>query len=307
MNPTHAALKKIVHSKHFCHVINYAIVAFAIFVGVETLLVGSSSEKIISVIENLFLLFFTVEILLRIFAEDHPIDFFNVFKTRKIVVQGRKKTEFEVMEHGVWNCFDFLLILISIIGLFANLFAFPGFLQVGRLFRIFRIVRLLEVSDHLKEVEKRIISIIPTVFSFAVLLLILTYIYSIVGMFMFDKKVFATANFSSITDSFITLFQVMTLDNWSDVMKDIRANTSFFQPIIVELYFISFVVFTAIIAFNVFVAVMTSQVQERLESDFEKKMEGDKPADQLAGDIRLLLNEIASLRSEVSDLKRKMN
>lgn len=306
----HTRLKSWVHSKEFCHSVNYAIIAFAVVLGLETFQLAKAWMNLFSILDYLFLLFFTVEIVLRILAEDHPLDFFNLFKTRKIIVAGRKKTEFEITEHGVWNYFDFILIFLSIIGVFGNLFVFPGFFQVGRLFRIFRIVRLLEISDHLKEVEKRIVSIIPTVFSFAILLLILTYIYSIMGMFMFDKKVFATSDFSSIQDSFITLFQVMTLDNWSDVMKDLKTNVHTFPPLVIELYFVSFVILTAIVAFNVFIAVMTSQVQDKLEKDFEEKIaEADSSAqsNQLSHRMEVLMEEIQGLRVELQELNKKRN
>lgn len=308
MKITHAQFKSWIHSKEFCHLINYAIIAFAFVVGLETFRLSDAWMNLFSVLDYFFLIFFTVEILLRIMAEDHPIDFFNLFKTRKILVEGRKKTQFEITEHGVWNYFDFTLIFISIVGVFANLFVFPGFIQVGRLFRIFRIVRLLEISDHLKEVEKRIVSIIPTVFSFAILLLILTYIYSIMGMFMFEKRVFAAGDFSSIRSSFVTLFQVMTLDNWSDVMKDLKANVHTFPSIVIELYFVSFVILTAIIAFNVFIAVMTSQVQEKLEKDIEEKIietDTSMQNSQLADRMQVLMEEIQNLRGELKLLKER--
>ncbi len=308
MKITHAQFKSRVHSKEFCHLVNYAIIAFAFVVGLETFRLSETWMNLFSALDYFFLIFFTIEILLRILAEDHPIDFFNLFKTRKIIVEGRKKTEFEITEHGVWNYFDFTLIFLSIVGVFGNLFVFPGFFQVGRLFRIFRIVRLLEISEHLKEVEKRIVSIIPTVFSFSLLLLILTYIYSIVGMFMFDKRSFASCDFGSIRDSFVTLFQVMTLDNWSDVMKDLRANVHTFPPLVIELYFVSFVILTAIIAFNVFIAVMTSQVQEKLEKDIEEKIsevDNSIQTNQLASRMLVLMEEIQSLRSELSALNKK--
>lgn len=308
MKISHAQLKSWVHSKEFCHSVNYAIIAFAVVLGLETFHLGEAWLSLFSILDYFFLFFFMAEILLRIFAEDHPIDFFNLFKTRKIVVAGRKKTEFEITEHGVWNYFDFILILLSVIGVFGNLFVFPGFFQVGRLLRIFRIVRLLEISDHLKEVEKRIVSIIPTVFSFAILLLILTYIYSIMGMFMFDKKSFASCDFSSIQDSFISLFRVMTLDNWSDVMKDLKTNVHTFPPIIIEGYFISFVILTSIIAFNVFIAVMTSQVQDKLEKDIEEKItEADNSAQniQLSNRMQILMEEIQSLRGELKELSKR--
>jgi voltage-gated sodium channel len=265
-------------------------------------------DEFIFSLDYSFLVLFTIEILLRIFAEDHPADFFNLFKTRKIIVEGRKKTEFEITEHGVWNYFDFILIFLSIVGVFGNLFVFPGFFQVGRLFRIFRIVRLLEISDHLKEVEKRIVSIIPTVFSFAILLLILTYIYSIMGMFMFDKKVFTSCDFSSIRASFVTLFQVMTLDNWSDVMKDLGSNVHTFPRLVIEMYFISFVILTAIVAFNVFIAVMTSHVQEKLEKDIEEKIivaDNSIQDNQLSNSMQVLMEEIQGLRSEIQELRRR--
>src|SRR6185369_1086170 len=98
MSTIHARVKGFVHTKNFCHFVNYAIVAFAVFIGIETFLLGDRSyERIFSVIETLFLIFFTAEIILRIYAEDHPADFFNIFKRRKLLVQGRKKTEYEII------------------------------------------------------------------------------------------------------------------------------------------------------------------------------------------------------------------
>jgi voltage-gated sodium channel len=124
---------------------------------------------------------------------------------------------------------------------------------------------------------------------------------------MFDKKVFASCDFSSIQDSFITLFQVMTLDNWSVVMKDLKANVGTFPPIIIEGYFISFVVLTSIIAFNVFIAVMTSQVQDRLEKGIgEKITEADNSvqSNELSNHVQRLMEEIQSLRGELKSLNK---
>lgn len=305
---THERLKKIVQSRDFCHSVNYSIIGFAIIVGIETFFSDDRWVEFFNITEYVFVAFFTVEILLRISAEDHPLDFFNLLKSRRTIVQGRKKTKFEITEHGVWNYFDFILIAMSLFGLFAKMAIFPGFFQIGRLFRIFRIVRLLEISDQLKDVEKRIVSIIPTVFSFGGLLLILTYIYAIIGMFMFEKKVYATADFSSIIDSFITLFQVMTLDNWSDVMKDLSSRVNSFSPLIIKFYFISFVVLTAIIAFNVFIAVMTSSVQDRLEKRIEEKVSSEENANQnieLNKSVQEMIVEIKNLKIDMAKLTSK--
>ena len=125
---------------------------------------------------------------------------------------------------------------------------------------------------------------------------------------MFEKKVYATADFSSIIDSFITLFQVMTLDNWSDVMNDLSTHVVFFSPLVIKFYFISFVILTAIIAFNVFIAVMTSNVQERLEKGIEEKINAVENINQnvqLNDSMKEIILEIKNLKVDVAELRRK--
>jgi voltage-gated sodium channel len=305
----HQAIKNFAHGKYFCHIINYAIILFAILVGIETIFKSRETQEVFLAIDYFFLGFFTLEIIIRILAEDHPGLYFVLFRRKKVLVDGKLKTRLEFTEHGFWNYFDFALISLSIFGLLAQLILRPGVIQIGRLFRIFRIIRLLEISDHLKEVEKRIMSIVPTVASFFVLLLVLNYIYAIMGMFMFGSRVFETANFSSIGSSFVTLFQIMTLDNWSDVMHDLTAHAGDYPPVMVQLYFVSFVVFTSIIAFNVFVAVMTSQVQDKIEHEIEAKIVAnqtgdDSVASQLQLSMKDLVAELQTLKAELREIKK---
>ncbi len=92
MPTIHLFIKRIAYSKEFCHLVNYVIIGFAIVVGMETFQLPYPWTRLISILEYIFLTFFTVEILLRIFAEDHPLDFFSLLKTRKISIKGRKKT-----------------------------------------------------------------------------------------------------------------------------------------------------------------------------------------------------------------------
>ena len=260
-------------------------------------------------VDYFFLAFFAVEIILRILAEEHPALFFVLFRIKKVTKDGKTRWQIEFTEHGFWNYFDFILIAMSFVGAFAQVFLHPSFLQVGRLFRMFRIFRLLEISDHLKEVERRIMSIVPTVFSFITLLMILMYIYAIMGMSMFDSKVYDTCNFSSVIDSFITLFQVMTLDNWSDLMKDLKVHVTDYPPLIIQLYFVSFVVFTSMIAFNVFIAVMTSQVQIKMEDEFGQKVAevqqtGEVARGQVRSVMEEILEELRMVKTELNELKR---
>lgn len=82
---------------------------------------------------------------------------------------------------------------------------------------------------------------------------------------------------------------------------------------IVKGYFISFIIFTVIISFNVFVAVLTSQVQEKInikKSAEEKALflgiEKDikESRTELSSQIKNLLTEIETLKEDIRNLKR---
>jgi len=120
---------------------------------------------------------------MRVLAEGNPVRFFSLLRWKK--KEGGRKG-LVVSEEGFWNWFDFLIVLFSALSLFGHLFEHPEFLVVSRLFRVLRVMRLLEVSEDLKAVERKIVSIIPTIFSFALLLGILLYIYSIIGIYLFS-------------------------------------------------------------------------------------------------------------------------
>jgi len=87
-----------------------------------------------------------------------------------------------------------------------------------------------------------------------------------------------------------------------------KANVHTFPPVIIEGYFVSFVILTSIIAFNVFIAVMTSQVQDKLEKNMEGKIaEADHAVqnNQLTTSMQVLMEEIQTLRVELRELSKK--
>ena len=77
-------------------------------------------------------------------------------------------------------------------------------------------------------------------------------------------------------------------------------------------YFISFVIFTAIISFNIFVAVLTSQVHEKMIAETIRLKEGKKRKKKVLAEggnqysqdqMNLVLSELKALRREVSELR----
>ncbi|MCA4898191.1 MAG: ion transporter [Bacteroidota bacterium] len=290
---------QLTHSKSFQTVVSVVIILCSIVLGIETFY--PEHQGIFDILDICFTFFFLAEIVIRIVSEKTPIHFFRLmsFKNKRIHVD----------EDGFWNWFDFLIVVVSVTSLFQHLFEHPEFLVVSRLFRVLRVLRLLEVSKELKAVEHKIVSIIPTIFSFALLLGILLYIYSIVGIYLFGHHQYKSADFTSLGHAFITLFQLMTLDGWSEMMY--AASASYNDSWLIKGYFISFVILTAIVSFNVFVAVLTSQVHEKFVND--QKMNKSKLS-ELQGDIqdteqelqagfKQVLRELQLLREEVERLR----
>ncbi|MFT7238704.1 MAG: voltage-gated sodium channel [Cyclobacteriaceae bacterium] len=289
--------RRVENSKVFQSAVVYTIVLCSIILGIETNY--PPEHPFYHTVDFLFAIFFIFEIIVRMTSAGSLVDFFKLVKITK--TGGDSRVRFT--EEGFWNWFDFLIVLFTSISLIKHITEHPDFLIVSRLFRVLRIFRLLEISDELKMVEKRII---PTVFSFVLLLGILLYIYSIIGVYFFEHKDFGQANFSNLPSAFMTLFQLMTLDGWTDVMNS--ASSSFYNDWLVKGFFVSFVVFTAIISFNVFVAVLTSQVHEKMakDNDIKLAMTGDNQ-NQITIDhdsFKNMVDEIKLLRQEIESLKK---
>ena len=299
------AANRFLQTDTFRNAVVWAIISCSILLGIETYY--PASNRLFIGFDVFFSIFFLVELLIRILATGNLFRFFGLFKRVK---NEDGEYQIRVDEVGFWNWFDFLIVLFTTISLFKHIVEHPEFLIVSRLFRILRIFRLLEVSNELKNVEKRIISIIPTIFSFVLLLGILIYIYSIIGVYLFEHKDFGMADFSTLPGALMTLFQLMTLDGWTEVMN--AANSTLYQGWLVKGYFISFVIFTAIISFNIFVAVLTSQVHEKMIAETIRLKEGKKRKKKVLAEggnqysqdqMNLVLSELKALRREVSELR----
>lgn len=299
-------LKTLVDGPGFHRLTSIVIILCSITLGVETFY--PEHALVFDVLDVIFTVYFAWEIFMRILAE--PVKFFVLVRWKK---KQSGKMGLVIPEEGFWNWFDFMIVIFSALSLFGHLFEHPEFLVVSRLFRVLRVMRLLEVSEDLKAVERKIVSIIPTIFSFALLLGILLYIYSIIGIYLFSHHQFAHADFSTLSHSFLTLFQLMTLDSWSDMMLEAGATEVGWKSWAIKGYFVSFVILTAIISFNVFVAVLTSQVHEKVVDD--QKATGKKIVKQIEHGFEeseqemeegfdTLLKEVRQLRKEVAELKK---
>jgi voltage-gated sodium channel len=298
-------LQSISESQRFKRTVAIAIILCSILLGIETFY--REHLVVFQGLDIFFTAFFIIEIVIRIGADSGGLKFFHLFS---LIKNDSGRFHIHVHERGFWNWFDLSIVIASIVSLFSHIFPHPEFLEVARLFRVLRVMRLLEISKELIAVERKIVSIIPTIFSFALLLGVLIFIYAIIGVFLFSHHKYNNADFTSLEHAFLTLFQLMTLDGWSEMMY--AASDNYGGSWMIKGYFISFVVLTAIISFNVFVAVLTSQVHEKVMEDqklsdknfshLEKEL--SQTEDDIRGDVKSLMSEIKLLRKEIEELRK---
>lgn len=291
----------------------FVILLSSILLGLEaSLRDNKSATQLFNIIDVAIILYFAFEIIFRLWNVKYSFkDFLKSIKN-KINTENPIIKE-EVLEEWIWIIFDLTLVFLSLLSIFRHFFDHPQLLLVLRMFRIFRIFRLFELSNSLKTIEKKIISVVPTIIVFFFLIVLMLYTYSIVGMHLYNFKKFETIDFSGVYSAMTGLFILMT-NGWSDILTELRS-VDLIPQIVTDFYVISFFLFSVIITLNVFLAVMTSQVQEKLEMDLKdiKKTE-EEIQTELADmekenekDNDLILKKIEQIIKELETIKKSTN
>jgi voltage-gated sodium channel len=101
--------------------------------------------------------------------------------------------------------------------------------------------------------------------------------YAVIGTFFFREN--DPRSFGTLHESFLTLFQVLTLEGWNEVLgtqylgsdvtydEALKAMTvgvrrSAAQPVIAALYFVSFIMLGTMIMLNLFTGVIITSMEE---------------------------------------------
>ena len=180
-----------------------------------------------------------------------------------------------------FNCLDGAVVIFSLIEIiFLN---GQGALSAFRSLRILRTVRVLRVSRLLRSLRsmQMIIDVIgATIGSFAyigILLMIFSFIYALFGMQFFggafnfsDGK--PRQNFDSFNNAFMTIYQVMTMENWQNVLYScMRAQT----PVIAAIYLITWIFIGNYILLNLFLAIMLDAFSS-VDAEMEQEADSDE-------------------------------
>ena len=165
------------------------------------------------------------------------------------------------------------------------------------------------------KIERKIFSVIPTVITFFGLVFLIIYVYSILGMYLYDFSKFDTVDFSNLHTSISTMFTLMS-NGWSDALFELKKGAYWVNPLISEFFIFSFFIFSVLVTMNIFLAVMTTQIQDKLEHELEliqskediiigHEIESEEAQDELDKKLEFIISELANIKKEINEMRKE--
>src|SRR5690606_34018403 len=127
---------------------------------------------------------------------------------------------------------------------------------------VLRVLRLVSIVPQLRRVVEALVKAIPGILSIGALLVLLFYVSAVMATMLFKDT--HPAEFGSISSSLLTLFQVMTLDNWSTLVRAMLTEHAWAPA-----FFISYILLSAFTVLNLFIAVIVDAMQNMREDVME--------------------------------------
>lgn len=184
-----------------------------------------------------------------------------------------------------WNLFDFTIVVLSLIP------ATGEFALVARLIRILRVLRLLSAVPQLRLIVATLVRSIPSMGHVIALLGIIFYVYAVAGFHLFHN--IDPERWGTLGDSLLTLFRIVTLEGWTEVMYKALETLPY-----AWIYFVSFVLLGTFIAMNLFIAVIINNLEESKAAQLEQHV-GPVTHDEI-------LQELKSAREALHRLEAKL-
>lgn len=240
------------------------IVINAITLGIETSHnimeeVGTS----LRMVDRFILTVFVIEILLRIYAEG-----WRFFK-------------------NPWNIFDFFVVGVALLP------AYEIF-SIFRTLRILRALRIVSTIPSMRRVVAGLLRALPGISSIIVLMLLIFYVAAVMATKLFGEG--SPEKFGTLGETMYTLFQVMTLEGWSeDVVRPLMEIYPY-----AWLYFVVFILVTSFALLNLFIGVIVNAMQHGQMGQLLESQEEQTDLEEK------VLREVREIRKEIQDLKKNL-
>ncbi|XP_044888464.1 sodium channel protein type 2 subunit alpha-like isoform X12 [Mauremys mutica] len=201
-----------------------------------------------------------------------------------------------------WNIFDFVVVILSIVGMFLakvieKYFVSPTLFRVIRLARIGRILRLIKGAKGIRTLLFALMMSLPALFNIGLLLFLVMFIYAIFGMsnFAYVKRevgIDDMFNFETFGNSMICLFQITTSAGWDGLLAPIlnsgepdcdpykdhpgsSVKGDCGNPSVGIFFFVSYIIISFLVVVNMYIAVILENFSVATEESAEPLSEDD--------------------------------
>ncbi|KAI5220247.1 Sodium Channel Protein Type 3 Subunit Alpha [Manis pentadactyla] len=201
-----------------------------------------------------------------------------------------------------WNIFDFVVVILSIVGMFLaelieKYFVSPTLFRVIRLARIGRILRLIKGAKGIRTLLFALMMSLPALFNIGLLLFLVMFIYAIFGMsnFAYVKReagIDDMFNFETFGNSMICLFQITTSAGWDGLLAPILNSAppdcdpdtihpgssvkgDCGNPSVGIFFFVSYIIISFLVVVNMYIAVILENFSVATEESAEPLSEDD--------------------------------
>ena len=234
-------------------------------------------DSIISLIQNIILGIFTIEIILRFIAADSIKEFFK----------------------GGWNNFDLILVLIGYIP--TSMIANASMLMALRVLRVFRVLRLLRAAKEIKIMITVLIKSMSALFYNIVLFVIFVYLFAIIGVSVFRLPDPNTLNqeqavkyeqlmqvapnaptcspdpYGTLDEAMFTLFRALTGEDWTDLRYNLVVASEYdlihVSPTFVTSFHVLWFILSAFLLLNLVVGAIVNNYQLAIDETTKEDSE----------------------------------
>lgn len=278
-------LCRVVQHRAFVIVYDLIILVNAVFIGLD------EENQMIANSEWAFLALYLLEILLKLYVFE-PRAFFS--------------------RHNFWNWFDTIIVISALIATIINSamtssgnYTSRQILDIVFILRVLRLIRVVDSIKRFRTIINTLIRIGPAILTFGQLIIVVYYIFAMVGMELFKGKVtfyekdssdpakaycgnpllkgtafaqlnYCKNNFNNVVSSFILLVELTVVNQWHVLSSGFATVTHMSARI----FFILFHIMVVIIIINIFVAfvleaffVEYSVDKSDLQTSLERKIE----------------------------------
>uniref|UniRef100_A0A8C2F9J8 Voltage-dependent L-type calcium channel subunit alpha n=1 Tax=Cyprinus carpio TaxID=7962 RepID=A0A8C2F9J8_CYPCA len=262
-NPYQYKVWYVVNSTYFEYLMFTLILLNTICLAMQHHGQSQSFSKAMNILNMLFTGLFTVEMILKLIAfkpRHYFVDAWNTFDA--LIVVG-SVVDIAITEVNRWECLPALSYNARIS------------ITFFRLFRVMRLVKLLSRGEGIRTLLWTFIKSFQALPYVALLIVMLFFIYAVIGMQMFGKialrdnsQINRNNNFQTFPQAVLLLFRCATGEAWQEIMlacspnrpcekgSEVSHNSEDCGSHFAIIYFVSFYMLCAFLIINLFVAVI---------------------------------------------------